>query len=70
MLAIKWKSSVDKQEKEGYNSRAKLLQEQFLHDMTTYVRNLGEKEAIELYMSSTNGIAKDIIQRRISSLST
>lgn len=68
-MATKWKA-ISKAEKDGYNNRAKLLQEQFLVDMTNYVKNLPEKEAIELYMNSTSGIAKDIIQRRISSLSS
>lgn len=69
LMAAKWKT-IDKLQKDGYNNRAKLLQEQFLLDMTNYVKNLPEKEAIELYMrAESSGIAKDIIQRRINSLS-
>lgn len=68
LMAAKWKT-IDKSQKDGYNNRAKLLQEQFTLDLTNYVKNLPEKEAIELYMSSSSGIAKDIIQRRINSLS-
>ena len=68
ILAGKWKE-LEKTERESYNSRARSAQEQYLTDMTNYVKNLPEKQAIELYMSSTAGIAKDIIQRRIESLS-
>lgn len=65
-MAIKWKE-MDKSQREAFNSRSRAAQEQFLKDMANYVKNLPEKQAIELYMSST-GLAKDIIARRIESL--
>jgi len=68
ILATKWKD-LEKNVRESYNNRAKVAQEQFVVEMTNYVKGLPEKQAIELYMSSPGGLAKDIIARRIESLS-
>lgn len=69
-LASKWKEEP-KAVKDEYTNRAKSMQQQYCTALSSYVKTIPEKEAIEMYMNSNSAVfTKEILKKHIESLAS